>query len=159
MYKEIIKKNWKSGSEEIMNKSVDMVAELLEEIKAVCPKKYWWFIRKQQGLMSGGHYDEDFARYDVKQMYHVDKQGNKVEGEHWSMEQARQVMQENGIGGKNNVEDVYVGLNAFWHDLACVEEDDEIVKLAVAFWFKDSDFSDKVGKIWWYICAKKEIEE
>lgn len=158
MYKEIIKKNWKSGSEEIMNKSVDMVAELLEEMKEVCPKKYWWFIRKQQGLMSGGHYDEDFARYDVKQMYHVDKRGNKVEGEHWSMEQARQVMQENGIGGKNTVEDVYVGLNAFWHDLSCDLEENEVIKAAIAFWFKDADFPDKVGKVWWYMNEKMEVE-
>jgi hypothetical protein len=131
MYKEIIKKNWKSGSEDIMNKSVDMVAELLEEMKEVCPKKYWWFIRKQQGLMSGGHYDEEFARYDVKQMWHIDKQGRRVEGEHWSMEQARQVMQENGIGGKNTVEDVYVGLNAFWHDLGCDLE--EVYKTHLIF--------------------------
>lgn len=158
MYKEIIKKNWKSGSEEIMNKSVDMVAELLEEMKEVCPKKYWWFIRKQQGLMSGGHYDEEFARYDVKQKYHVDKRGNKVEGEHWSMEQARQVMQENGIGGKNTVEDVYVGLNAFWHDLGCDLEENEVIKAAIAFWFKDADFPDKVGKVWWYMCQKMEVE-
>lgn len=158
MYKEIIKKNWKSGSEEIMNKSVDMVAELLEEMKEVCPKKYWWFIRKQQGLMSGGHYDEEFARYDVKQMYHVDKRGNKVEGEHWSMEQARQVMQENGIGGKNTVEDVYVGLNAFWHDLGCDLDESEVIKAAVAFWFKDADFPDKVGKVWWYMNEKMEVE-
>lgn len=159
MYKEIIKKNWKSGSEEIMNKSVDMVAELLEEMKDVCPNKYWHFIRKQQGLMSGGHYDEEFARYDVKQMYHVDKRGNKVEGEHWSMEQARQVMQENGIGGKNTVEDVYVGLNAFWHDLGEELEESEVIKSAIAFWFKDSDFPKSVGKIWWYMCQKKEVEQ
>ena len=29
MYKEIIEKNWKSGNEVIMSKSVDMVSDLL----------------------------------------------------------------------------------------------------------------------------------
>lgn len=75
-----------------------------------------------------------------------------------SMEQARQVMQENGIGGKNTVEDVYVGLNAFWHDLSCDLEDSEVIKAAVAFWFKDADFPDKVGKVWWYMNEKMEVE-
>lgn len=159
IYKEIIKKNWKNGSEEVMNKSVELVDALLMEMKAFHKDKYWLFMRKQQGLMSGGHYDEDFARYDVGQMWHIDKQGRRVEGEHWSLAQAKEVMQSNGISAPNNEYDVYVALNAFWHDLACVEEYDEIVKLAVAFWFKDSDFSDKVGKIWWYMCAKKEMEE
>lgn len=158
-YKEIIKKNWKSGSEEVMNKSVELVEELLEEMKEAHKDRYWLFMRKQQGLISGGHYDEDFARYDVSKMYHIDKQGRRVEGEHWSVSQAKEVMQSNGISAPNNEYDVYVALNAFWHDLSNVEEDDEIVKLAVAFWFKDADFSSKKGKIWWYMCSKMEVEE
>ena len=68
MYKEIIEKNWKSGNEVIMHKSVDMVSDLLKNIKNEHPEMYWLFIRKQQGLFSGGHYDEisgkahDFSR-------------------------------------------------------------------------------------------------
>lgn len=158
-FKEIIKKNLKNGSEEVMSKSIELVDVLLMEMQSFSKDKYWLFMRKQQGLMSGGHYDEDFARYDVSKMWHIDKQGRRIEGEHWSLAQAKEVMQSNGISAPNNEYDVYVALNAFWHDLTCVEEDDEIVKLAVAFWFKDADFSDKVGKIWWYMCNKMEVEE
>ena len=153
-YKEIVKKNFKSGSEETMNKSVELVSELLEDMKEMCPEKYWHFIRKQQGIMSNGHYNEEFARYDVDKMYHTDKKGSRIEGEHWSVDQARTVMQENGINSHYNVWDGYVGLNAFWHDLDCVLDEESIVKTAIAFWFKDEDFTDKVGKIWWYMCNK-----
>ena len=68
MYKEIIEKNWNNGNEVIMHKSVDMVSDLLKNIKNEHPEMYWLFIRKQQGLFSGGHYDEisgkahDFSR-------------------------------------------------------------------------------------------------
>ena len=158
IYKEIIKKNLKNGSEEVMNKSIELVDVLLMEMQSFSKDKYWMFLRKQQGLMSGGHYDEDFARYDVCNMWHIDKQGRRVEGEHWSLAQTKEVMQSNGISSPNNEYDVYMALNAFWHDLSNVEEDDEIVKLAVAFWFKDADFSSKKGKIWWYMCSKMEVE-
>ena len=56
MYKEIIEKNWKSGNEVIMSKSIDMVSDLLKNIKNEHPEMYWLFIREQQGLFSGGHY-------------------------------------------------------------------------------------------------------
>lgn len=39
MYKEIIKKNWRNSSEEVMNRSVDLVAELLEEVKESNPEE------------------------------------------------------------------------------------------------------------------------
>ena len=44
MYKEIIEKNWKSGNEVIMSKSVDMVSDLLKNIKNEHPEMYWLFI-------------------------------------------------------------------------------------------------------------------
>lgn len=159
MYKDIIKKNWKSGNEDIMNKSVELVSELLEEVKEMNLNKYWHFIRMQQGLMSGGHYNEDFARYDVEKMYHIDKRGVRHEGEHWSVEQARKVMQEHNITQHYNAWDVYVGLNAFWHDIGeCLSEED-VIKTAIAFWFKDSDFPQSVGKVWWYMCKKQELDK
>lgn len=154
MYREIIRQNWKNGSEEIMNKSIEMVGELLEEVKKTNPDKYWNFIREQQGLMSGGHYDRDFAQYDVSKMYHTTKRGEKKIGEHWSLEQARQVRQEKGLGGNINDYDVYVALNAFWHDTECsIEEEKTIIDAAIAFWFMDEDFPAK-NKVWWYFCKK-----
>lgn len=154
MYKEIIKKNWRNSSEETMNKSVDLVAELLEDVKESNPEEYWRFIRKQQGLMSGGHYDEEFARYDVKQMWHTTKHGEKRMGEHWSVEQAKQVMREHGLSAPINEFDVYVALNAFWHDLECVITDESmLIEAAIEFWFKDDDFA-ATNKVWWYMCSK-----
>lgn len=78
MYKEIVKQSLGKGSEEVMHKSVELVDELLMEIKQEHPQRYWRFIREQQGLVSGGHYD------------------------------------------------VYVALNAFWHDLSCVIEEESV---------------------------------
>lgn len=154
MYKEIIKKNWRNSSEEVMNRSVDLVAELLEEVKDSNPEEYWRFIRKQQGLMSGGHYDEEFARYDVKHMWHTTKHGEKRMGEHWSVEQAKQVMREHGLSAPINEFDVYVALNAFWHDLSeVITEEGLLIEAAIAFWFEDDDFKAS-DKVWWYMCSK-----
>lgn len=156
MYKEIVQQSLGKGSEEVMHKSVELVDELLMEIKHEHPQRYWRFIREQQGLVSGGHYDEAFARYDVEQMWHTDKRGEKHCGEHWSVSQARQVMREHGLASPVNEYDVYVALNAFWHDLSCViEEESVIVEAAVAFWFKDEDFGDK-SKVWWYFCNREK---
>nr|DAL65629.1 MAG TPA_asm: hypothetical protein [Caudoviricetes sp.] len=152
MYKEIVKKNWNSGNKEIMHKSVDMIADLLEEIKEEHPEKYWLFIRQQQGLMSSGHYNEEFARYDVEKMWHLSKDGKKHEGEHWTIKQAKQVMQNYNLASPINEYDVYVALNAFWHDLECViPDEDTLIEAAVAFWFKDCDF-DEHNKVWRYFC-------
>lgn len=156
MYKEIVKQSLGKGSEEVMHKSVELVDELLMEIKHEHPQRYWRFIREQQGLVSGGHYDEAFACYDVEQMWHTDKRGEKHCGEHWSVSQARQVMREHGLASPVNEYDVYVALNAFWHDLSCViDEESVIIEAAVAFWFKDEDFSDK-SKVWWYFCGREK---
>ena len=40
MYKEIIEKNWKSGNEVIMSKSVDMDSDLIKNIKNEHPGIY-----------------------------------------------------------------------------------------------------------------------
>ena len=155
MYKDLIKESLVKGSDEVMHKSVELVDELLMEVKQEHPQRYWRFVREQQGLISGGHYNEEFARYDVEQMWHTDKRGEKHCGEHWSVSQARQVMREHGLASPINEYDVYVALNAFWHDLACVIEDESVlIEAAVAFWFKDED---TVGhsKIWRYYAASR----
>ena len=41
MYKEIIEKNWKSGNEVIMSKSVDMVSDLLKNVNYPLAKDSW----------------------------------------------------------------------------------------------------------------------
>lgn len=113
---------------------------------------YWHFIRRQQGLMSGGHYNKEFACYDVDKMYHTDKKGTKHEGEHYSIECARKTMREHGISAPVNEYDVYVAMNAFWHDLSCViTDEEELIEATVAFWFKDEDRNGK-DKIWEYFC-------
>ena len=100
--------------------------------------------------------DEKFARYDVEKMWHIAKDGIKHEGEHWNMSQARQVMREHGLASPINEYDVYVALNAFWHDLSCViTDEDELIEAAIKFWFKDEDFEGDC-KIWWYMCSSKE---
>ena len=100
--------------------------------------------------------DEKFARYDVEKMWHIAKDGIKHEGEHWNVSQARQVMREHGLSLPINEYDVYVALNAFWHDLSCViSDEDELIEAAIKFWFKDEDFEGDC-KIWWYMCSSKE---
>lgn len=159
-YKSMVTDARKSGkgTEKTMEASVAHVSELLESIREVHPELYWKFLREEHALMYDNHYTEDFARWDVSQMFHTEDE-EEIRGEYFSMAQADKVAREHKI---DCVPDVYVAINANYHDKVRLfskwfEDSDDIatriVADAVAFYFEDEDA--KEGKIWRYINGTK----
>lgn len=174
-YKDMVSRAKDTASEEVMLKSIDNVQHLLNHVKETCPEYYWEFIRSEQENMFGDHYSEEFALLDVSNMYHTDTNDEIVKGEHWSMAQAAKVAKEFKI---ENVADLYVALNAFYHDKINLElkwalkdlkndvdaddlesaaetrAENRIIADTINFWFNDEDAPD--GKIWLYMKAMRK---
>lgn len=144
------------GTEKTMEASVAHVSDFMEGLREAHPDLYWDFMRSEHSIMHDNHYSEPFALWDVGQMHHTEANGRVAKGEHFSMAEAETIADDNDI---KNVADVYVAINATWHDKAVLfaewfEADDverRVIEDAVTFYFKDEDAPE--GKIWRYMCA------
>ena len=95
------------------------------------------------GLLNDNHYDSEFAEHDVKNIEYVDIQGVKHKGEYWTFEQAEEAMKKVQLPQDANKYDWYVALNNTYADTCKVLDDEQIIKLACQFWFKDQDWAGK----------------
>lgn len=152
-YSDMIASAKKAGAfdEKVMWRSIADVENLLDEMKEHHPDKYWSFMRRQYGLLHNGHYGEEFALYDISQMYYTDKDNKKHNEPRWSCDEAQSVMP-NGL----NKWDWWVALSATHSDLCGILDDDTIIKVAYQYWFKDEDWPSKT-KIWDYMMAKNNL--
>lgn len=145
MYKKMIEGAKAKGAttEKMMWDSIDDMEELLCMIKNEHPDKYWKFIRKQHGLLYGNHYTEEFALHDVEKM--------KPLGMYWTKAQIEEATKGMAFPNGTTPCDKLVAFNAFANDLKPEFTDEQILKVAYKFWFKDEDWRGK-NKIWEYIC-------
>ena len=97
--------------------------------------------------LSGGHYDEEFARHDISKML--------PRGEYWSLKQVEDATKGMSFPQGTTPCDKWVAFNAFANDLDGVLSDEDIIKVAYAFWFADKDWVGKWGKIWTYMCSNQ----
>lgn len=109
----------------------------------------------------GLHFDEMYAKYQVSSMYHTKRNGNICRGEIYSIDEAKQIYEKyvRNLDSSYTYWDVYVAMNAQFHDYACLynewysnitreDLDNKIIASAINFWFKDEDVG--VGKVWNY---------
>lgn len=96
----------------------------------------------------GGHFNEQYAKYIVSQMYHTEG-GRKYVGEKFDMVKAKEVCERyRGIIPQTITHaDVYVAINAQYHDYCELFKawfgeaiDSKITESAINFWFKDDDW-------------------
>ena len=73
-------------------------------------------LREIHEIYCGPHYTKFFAVMDVKEMHHTDRNGHEVEGEHWTIEEAKMKMKEHKLPADVNEYDFYVAINANYHD-------------------------------------------
>lgn len=167
-YWEIIKGNIDKfkGDDAKMDKSLELVDELLEEMRHPHPERYWQFMRDSHEVFNGRHFDREYAEWEVERMYHKDKNGITHRGEHWSREQTNAVMAsyKSVLPSEVTPCDFYVALNAQWHDycelmreLFANEEEvnNAIIEGAVRFWFLDDDW-ESADKVWAYFRSKNK---
>lgn len=142
---EIIYKYGKGKGESVMWASTKEISDFLAPMKETHKEEYWNLLRKVFGIMSNGHYNEDFAKHDVSEMRPL--------GEYWSLKQIEDATK--GMAFPSGVTpcDKYVAFNAFANDLKGTLEDQDILKAAHAFWFADKDWEGS-SKIWEYMCCK-----
>ena len=147
-YKEMIEEAKAKGltSEKEMWQGIALIDELLCEIKEEHPDLYWAVIRDQFGIFNKGHYNEEFARYDVSEMQPV--------GEYWSCKDIEEATKGLQFPSGTTKWDKYVAFNGMANDLQG-EEDAIILKVAYKFYFADKDWLNG-NKIWEYMKLNKE---
>lgn len=157
-YLELAKEAQKNGSwnDKTMWYAVESLSDMLEEMKKSDPKAFWGFMREQHGILSGGHYNEDFAMHDVAQIEYTDKNGDPHKGAYWTVEQTKEATKGLALPASVTPWDVYVALNVFHSDLCKEFDDAHIIKAAYLFFFADEDWTKKGSekKVWEYMCLK-----
>lgn len=159
-YIELVKENAAKyrGDEKTMWASIEGVSALLEKIKEEHPDLYWSFLREQHEAMVGHHFNESYAKWQVEHMHHKGDDGTEYKGEHWPIEATNSVLAKHRpkIPAEYNEWDFYVALNATYHDFCAWAKkhfaeraEEEMIEMAIAFWFMDEDWDTKT-KVWDY---------
>lgn len=132
-------------SEKMMWESVEDVEDMLCALKKEHPDKYWKFIRKTHGLLFKGHYTEEFAMHDVQHMEPL--------GMYWPVSVVEEATKNIAFPAGVNKWDIFVSLNLMKNDLGKVLTDEEVIKVAIEFFFKDKDWNGD-DKVWRYMCCR-----
>lgn len=161
-YKEIINSyNLTNISNKELLEAINCFHEVFDYVEDKDKHLFWHTIRKFHEHIKGKHFDEMFAEYQVSHMYHTKKDGTVCRGEVFTIEQAKQVYERyvRNINPSYTYWDVYVALNAQYHDYAKLYQEwfdrdakdilkDKVIQAAIIFWFQDEDAGE--GKVWNY---------
>lgn len=142
------------ADEKKMFESIAMIGDCLESVKESHPDLYKKIIREQHVILYGKHFDEETAIDIVSSMYHTDKSGERYTGEYFTLEQAK-IVRDKHLQ-KEHVADIYVALNATWHDWHCLfsewlqnASDEHYIRAMKRFYYEDEDYPCK-EKVWKY---------
>ena len=150
----------------VMWATTKRVSDMLCPMKESKPDEYWAFMKKIYSDMVGAHYNEHFSTWEVAQMQHKGTDGILRKGAHWTLEQVQEVFAKikGQIKPTDNIYDVFVALNSFYHDNCNLYQkwfvgqekdaiESKIIEGAINYFFKDEDAPD--GKIWLYYCGMR----
>lgn len=152
---ELVQKYGKGLGEGKMWQSVSVLSEALEPMKESDKNGYWCIMRKMYGVISDGHYNEEFAMYDVSQIEYTNRQGEKKYGAYWSVEQVEEATKGYKFPNEVNKWDKYVAFNGMRADLCKKMDDAQVLDAAYSFFFADEDWGNNSStKIWDYMCCK-----
>ena len=79
---DLIKKYGEGRGEAMMWKAVSVISDAVDSYMPEEEKDA--LVRRVYGEMSDGHYNEEFAREDIKKMYYTDRDGNKHYAPYWT---------------------------------------------------------------------------
>lgn len=149
------------NNDSIMWETTKMVSDALGPMMDSDPEKYWKLIKDMYAVMCGDHFNENFAEWEVSEMYHKDKQGAMHKGQHWSIDQTDSVFEKmrSKFSNTYNKYDWYVTMNMMYHDNYCMYKEwwpdaaEDVLTLKIAEssanYLADIDAED--GKIWRYL--------
>ena len=139
----------KGRGESKMWESVAVISDAVE--KEMDEKAKDHLMRKVYCVMSGGHYNEEFAKEDVAKMYYTDMSGNKHYAPYFSPERINILY--NNVHfcvTMNMIESDYAHLVSMWFPDASEEEKEKrYVELALN-WLEDEDNPFGQDNVWKY---------
>ena len=152
---ELVQKYGKGQGEAKMWASVAVLSEALEPMKETDKENYWCILRKMYGVMSDGHYNEEFAMYDVSMIEYTGRNGEKKRGGYWSADQVEEATRGFRFPSGVNKWDKYVAFNLMYSDLCKKMDDAQVLDAAYLFYFADEDWpGGSSTKVWDYVCCK-----
>lgn len=161
-YYDLIKQYGTGKGEAVMWTATKRVSEYLEGLKEKEPERYWALIKETYEDMCGPHFNEEFAKWQIEQMYYKDASGEVHYAPNWSMQQYRNSfeMHKHKIRNKMyNCWDWAVAVEMEYTDNHCMlkrwfpdatEEDIKAKAMEMAVNFLNDDDDKEDGRIWNY---------
>ena len=153
MYKKMIEAAKAKGvtNEQTMWMSIGAIDEMLKKMKEEHPALYWDFIHEQHKMLYKGHYDEDFATYELTRVYYV-KDGKTTNVPYWTVEEIEEKTKGFTYPSGTTIWDKWVAHNTFRSDTMKSLPDDLALKAGWEFFFDDIDFKKEgTTKLWEYM--------
>lgn len=161
-YYDLIKQYGTGKGEAVMWAATKRVSEYLEGLKEKEPERYWVLIKETYEDMCGPHFNEEFAKWQIEQMYFKDMNGEVHYAPNWSAQQYRNSfeMHKHKIRNKMyNCWDWAVAVEMEYTDNHCMlkrwfpdatEEDIKAKAMEMAVNFLNDDDDEEDGRIWNY---------
>ena len=154
---ELVQRYGQGKGEAKMWESVGVLNDALAPMKESQKEEYWCVMRRMYGVIGDGHYNEEFAMYDVGMIEYTNRNGEKKKGGYWSVDQVEEATRNFRFPSGVNKWDKYVAFNLMYSDLCKKFDDGQILDAAYLFYFADEDWpggSDR--KVFDYVCAKHD---
>lgn len=160
---DLTKKYGTGQGEGAMWKTIEVISDAIERTMPEADQDA--LARKVYGVISGEHYNEEFAKEDIAKMYYVMPGGEKVYAPYWSEEALRTLYKryKDQIPGYNcwdwmvtmtMMKSDYCPLIMAWFpNLTEDEKNERIVQLSLN-WLKDEDNPFGSSKTWGYLNSK-----
>ena len=157
---DLTKKYGTGQGEGAMWKTIEVISDAIERTMPESDQDA--LARKVYGVISGEHYNEEFAREDIAKMYYTTPGGEKVYAPYWSEESLRTLYKryKDQIPGYNcwdwmvtmsMMKSDYCPLIMAWFPgIGEDERNEKIVQLAIN-WLKDDDSPFAGRKPWGYL--------
>lgn len=161
-YYDLIKQYGTGKGETVMWAATKRVSEYLEGLKEKEPERYWALIKETYEDMCGPHFNEEFAKWQIEQMYFKDMNGEVHYAPNWSAQQYKNSfeMHKHKIRNKKyNCWDWAVAVEMEYTDNHCMlkrwfpdatEEDIKAKAMEMAVNFLNDDDDEEDGRIWNY---------
>ena len=158
-YYDLIKEYGTGKGEKTMWATTKIVSDFLRPMKDAHPEMYWKLIKDTYAAMCGPHFNENFAMWQIGQMYYKDKKGETHHGARWTKEQYKatyDAVKSKLKSSAYNIWDWAVTLEMLAHDNMCLYKewwpnisdadlDAKFIDAAINY-LNDDD--DPEGKIW-----------
>jgi hypothetical protein len=156
-YKKMIEQARSKGvaTEAMMWGSIEEVDQMLEQMKEHHKQLYWDFMHNQHKIIYKGHYNEEFAEYELEHVYYINKVGEKTNKPYWTIEQIEEATRGFNYPQGTTKWDKWVAHNTFRSDTMKSLPDDLALKSGWEFFFDDIDFKKEgTTKLWEYMHIK-----